>query len=226
MKAFLLWLTNDRLTGVQGFSNRVAAQLDWTTANQITAMRFVLAPLLALLFATDHWAAGITLGTFAYILDFLDGAVARYQADRGPRVPSYEEERMNLWQRLGIRGRSQLGKTLDPLADKATYFAVLLPTGLDYVSPWLLIASLFLALALTLMRPIKRLLHLDEGAANRFGKWKLWAEIAALASIVLLPHARPWLELSDFLLFVAVSLACLSLAGHVLTAHRVFAGRL
>lgn len=214
------WLTNDRLDGVQGLSNRVASWFDWTTSNQITLARLILVIPLSSLLTQGYLVLGTLVGTVSFVMDFLDGALARYHQDRAAREITPEEEQfMGIIERLNIRGKSQLGKTLDPLADKATYLGALVPLGIDHLHWSLMAASITLAVVLTVVRPIKRWFGLGDGAANRFGKWKLWCEIAVLVALVFVPVSFGKAIVATLLVILAILLAALSLFGQMYTAR-------
>ncbi len=215
------WLTDDRLDSVQSMSDRVASWFAWTTSNKVTLFKIVLALPMAFLFFTGHLVAGCVIYAIACLLDWVDGALARYHADRFPAIAPEIELRMTLRERMNIRGRSLLGKARDPLSDKTTYLGALIPLGLGWANTWLIGLSLLMAVALTIVRPIKSALGLGDGAANRFGKMKMWTEILVISAIVLLPH-NIWLcrAGTNLLLGLALTLALLSFAGQLHTARR------
>lgn len=215
------WLTDDRLESIQTMSDRVASWFAWTTSNKVTLFKIFLALPMAALFVWDHLFLGCVVYTIACLLDWVDGALARYHASRYPVVTPDAERRMTLRQRINIRGRSLLGKALDPLSDKVTYLGALIPLGSGHANGWLLALSVFMAVLLTIVRPIKSAFGLGDGAANRFGKMKMWTEILVISAIVLLPDDNGLSRAAtNILLGIAVLLAVLSLAGQLYTARR------
>lgn len=215
------WLTNDRFDGVQGLSERVAARFAGTTSNKITAFKILLTIPMTFLFIERFIFLGCMLYAIACLLDWVDGALARYHRDRGFITPPEQEATMSFWARLDIRGKSELGKSLDPFADKLTFFGALIPLGAGYVAWPLIATSAVFAIALTLFRVFKKELgFIGDGAANRFGKWKMWCEILVISAIVLLPHDAFGKIISTLLLICAVILAFLSFAVQWYTTPR------
>jgi len=84
--------------------------------------------------------------------------------------------------------------------------------------PFLLWGSLTLAILLTVARPIKRRLGVGDGAANWFGKRKMWVEIVVIVAAVLVPQSDIRFLVINLLLGVAFLFAVLSLAGQIYSA--------
>jgi phosphatidylglycerophosphate synthase len=185
----------------------------------------------SLRFETLIWLLCMTAGALFYawagLLDFFDGALARYQDDvdgipkeTRPRTHDDTEYNLPFSERLKLRGSSHYGTVLDPFSDKQWYFFAILPLSwfiVDHVFLW---ASLLVALFLTFLRfrAIRRALEFGgKGAANRFGKYKIWVEVFAVAAAALLPggeHAAFKEMVVSIFIGTALAFGCLSLSGH------------
>lgn len=226
-------LLEDQEMVSRSFSDMIAKWFDGigTTPNRLTAWRIVLSLPMCLCFTlagayrenTLFWAIWLIAGTLLYIhcalLDFFDGALARYQKRTYaiPDVPEDEEYALSFWQRLNLRGSSHYGAILDPFSDKTMYFGAVFPLGWHVVNHLLLWASLCVALILTLIRfrAIRRALEFaGKGAANRFGKFKIWFEVLVIASLVLIPRGALQELIANLAVGIALVIGCLSLTGH------------
>jgi phosphatidylglycerophosphate synthase len=127
---------------------------------------------------------------------------------------------MSFGARLRWPGETQLGKILDPIADKGTFYSVLLPGGLNFLPGWLVYINFLLAIALTVSRPVLRFLYQAEVAANWFGKRKIWFEVLTISSLALLPRDRIGFYCGTAMLAIATALAALSLAAQLWRALR------
>jgi phosphatidylglycerophosphate synthase len=215
------------------FADRVAAWFDGigTTPNRLTIGRVLLSLPMCLCFtlAVAHintfaywlfWLiAGSTLYTWAALLDAFDGALARYQTrkDYVKKLSEDDEYALSFWNRLNLRGSTNFGEVLDPFSDKVMYFSALFPLGWHVVDHLYLWLSLLVALILTLIRfrAIRRALEFGgKGAANRFGKYKIWVEVIAIASLVLLPNGPFKIMCANTAIGTALVIGMLSLTGH------------
>ncbi len=194
------------------------------TANQVTIFGMLLCVPMTIFYLLDaYWPASVLL-IVSLLTDFADGALAHYQQSLLPRRPMmlFEERRLTWRQRIDYKGVTNLGKALDPIADKVRFFCVLYALGLGMVSGWLIIALTTVALLLTIIRPIKRWLKLGDASANRLGKLKILAEVVAMGLLVLYPTN---LILLNVTFVVAFLLALSSLIGHILGAYITFRAR-
>ncbi len=136
--------------------------------NSLTMFRVMSVPLLIVLLLFDNRitaALAAFVFSVAAITDYLDGYIAR---------------------RYGLV--SNLGKILDPLADKmlvSTAFIMLIP--LDRVPAWIVCVIIGRELAITGFRNIISD-HGDDASASMLGKYKTGFQIAAI--IPLLIHFR------------------------------------
>ncbi|MEK9152387.1 MAG: CDP-alcohol phosphatidyltransferase family protein [Patescibacteria group bacterium] len=134
----------------------------WITPNRLSGFRMCLGLPVFLLFRDGDFAWGSAVFTVAMFFDFLDGALAR------------------------LRGQiTNLGKFLDPLADK-----VVVAAALFGLAPWVSIVpysivvwiNIGMALALTGVRIVKWTKGMDFAATGE-GKLKLILELAMLAGL-------------------------------------------
>ena len=145
----------------------------WTLPNLLSIFRIALVPLLVYFLtysdpASSAWAAAIFL--LGAVTDYLDGYLAR----RNQSV-------------------SDLGKLLDPIADKVFVVAALIMLAAmdrpDAVPAWLVVIIVVRETAVTLIRGIA----LNEGIvmeAEDTGKYKLLLQVFALSGLIL--HYSYW----------------------------------
>lgn len=155
-------------------------------ANALTTSRIVSVPVIAVLLLTDDLAYSLisaVLFTLATITDYLDGYLAR---------------RMNM--------ESDLGKLLDPLADKlliSTVLIMLIP--LDRVPAWMVAVIIGREMAVTGLRGLASEKHIVI-AASWLGKYKTAFQCAAI--IPLLVHypilGLQFQEAGEFFLWIAL----------------------
>ena len=111
-----------------------------------------------------------------------------------------------------------LGKLLDPLADKLLIMGALISlVELDLAPAWMTFIILGREMAITGLRGIAS----EEGitiAAERMGKWKLGAQIAAISCLILGPKLDAWLyewtHMDIFRFFIRLPQALQLLLGH------------
>lgn len=179
----------------------------WISPNMVTVFRALLAvPIIVLIFH-QCTAAAITFFTIACMLDYVDGALAR-----------------------GRNEVTELGKFLDPIADKAFFVALALPTSIAIFvsSPSHVLATAALVLcaaasagetALTAVRTRDFLYNRTNTAIKRdlkapnAGKLKFVLQVTGLgALIVIYPEANhPLFWVSASALALSLPLAYLSL---------------
>ena len=143
--------------------------------NYLTFARILMVPILVVVMltrVTNHEIIGVLLFWAASITDLLDGYLAR---------------------RLGQV--TTLGKLLDPLADKLLISGALISLVEMGMAPaWMTFIILGREMAVTGLRGIAS----EEGitiAAERLGKWKLGAQIAAISCLLVGPKLDSWLYL-------------------------------
>ncbi len=229
LKKFVRWELDRKFKWVAGLSTWVGHFLSERfmpgrlTANRVTLTGLFLCIPMTLFYLLDFfWLATVVLVVSA-TFDFADGALAHYQQGSRPPLSLESERRLGVLARIKERGVTHLGKSLDPITDKVRFFSALYVLGWGIVSGWLIIALTGVALALTVMRPIKRWLKMGDGRSNRFGKFKVGAEYVALGLLVLYPTFQIFLDVT---LIAALTLGVCSLLGHVLSGIVVLRRRL
>ncbi len=161
----------------------------WVTPNQITVLRFFLAPVVVWYLYQENYAVGVPLFIFAALTDALDGTLARIR------------DRITPW-----------GTFYDPVADKLLIGSVVLLFVMKHVHPWFAFTILALELAIVLggyfRRKTGRLV-----TANVFGKTKMLLQVIGVAGLLIAVWAGIGFlfPLSVFFLSVAILLAVVSL---------------
>lgn len=156
--------------------------------NVLTLSGGLLAIPMILAFQGHLVALGAILFTACSLIDWLDGALARYQqrchAAGRLDLRSHRRETFRL-------GPTELGKKIDPFIDKIRYFAALFPLGWNALPHFVIWATLFFALALTFGRVVVEWRWRLMPGANAWGKFKVYAEIIAIALLVFLAAGLP-----------------------------------
>ena len=225
-----MWYIRNR--HIRAFSDAQARLFDRTSANMISVYRILMAFAIPLLVTGGFLAAAGAVFAIAVYLDFIDGAVARFQEeDGGFRTPPEAEARLPFLSRLRLKGCTETGKWLDPFADKVLVQTTLFSAGWHALPREFLWASLALAVSLTLARPFKswlkrrNLRKSADGRANMFGKMKMWVEVATIGLLLMDPAEGLLTEIffafaAMTLMATALGLAALSLIFHLLPARK------
>ena len=136
-----------------------------TLANKITILRIFLIPAFLITFAfSQSWAAWacVAIIILSWITDAMDGWIARARN----QVTTF-------------------GKFMDPLADKLFVMAVMLCfVAIGKIAVWIAVIVLLRDFVIDGIRTLAA----SEGriiAANWWGKWKLFSQMIALASLCL-----------------------------------------
>ncbi|WP_077211591.1 CDP-diacylglycerol--glycerol-3-phosphate 3-phosphatidyltransferase [Bacillus dakarensis] len=145
--------------------------------NKITVSRIILIPLfLIIMLYPFSWGELSILGATLPVTHFV-GALIFILASTTDWVDGYYARKYNLV--------TNLGKFLDPLADKLLVSAALIVlVQLGMASSWLVIIIISREFAVTGLRAILA----GEGeivAANMLGKIKTWTQIVAISSLLL-----------------------------------------
>ena len=152
-------------------SDHLHRNIKWTVPNVLTAMRIVMALVAAVLFiAQKHETTAVVLCIVAALLDAFDG-----------------------WYARSFSQCSNLGKHLDPLADKLLMAVVytLIAVKMDSVVVWILVALIAIReIAFTLFRVYSLRRHETFIPANRWGKVKMILQ--STFGIVLITYAYMW----------------------------------
>ncbi|TCN25547.1 CDP-diacylglycerol--glycerol-3-phosphate 3-phosphatidyltransferase [Mesobacillus foraminis] len=145
--------------------------------NKITISRIILIPVfLVVMLAPFKWGQISLLGAEMPVTHLI-GALIFIFASTTDWVDGYYARKYNLV--------TNLGKFLDPLADKLLVSAALIVlVELELAASWIVIIIIFREFAVTGLRAI-----LAEGgevvAANMLGKIKTWAQIIAISALLL-----------------------------------------
>ncbi|MEH7010677.1 CDP-diacylglycerol--glycerol-3-phosphate 3-phosphatidyltransferase [Neobacillus niacini] len=145
--------------------------------NKITISRILLIPIfLIIMLAPFDWGNMRLLGADLPVTHFV-GALIFIFASSTDWVDGYYARKYDLV--------TNMGKFLDPLADKLLVSAALVVlVDLGYAASWIVIAIISREFAVTGLR----LLLVEGGevvAANNLGKIKTWAQIVAISALLL-----------------------------------------
>ncbi|WP_096154574.1 MULTISPECIES: CDP-diacylglycerol--glycerol-3-phosphate 3-phosphatidyltransferase [Bacillus] len=145
--------------------------------NKITVSRILLIPLFLFLMLTDLNWGSLIINDLSLPYAHLIGALVFIIASVTDWVDGYYARKLNLV--------TNLGKFLDPLADKLLVSAALIAlVELGLAPAWIVIIIISREFAVTGLR----LVLAGEGevvAANMLGKIKTWAQIIAVSALLL-----------------------------------------
>lgn len=174
--------------------------------NKLATLRIILVVpfvmVLTLALRAENSAFEITMRILATIIfaaasitDYYDGKIAR---------------KYNLV--------TNLGKLLDPLADKILVISALVTlTKFDEISLWFVLIIIFRELLITGLRSIVA----AEGvviAAGNLGKWKTFVQMVVLVIIILFPLS---FKINNILLLIPVILTVVSGAEYLLKCKKI-----
>ena len=127
------------------------------------------------------------------------------------------------WDGVLARGRNQitdLGKILDPLADKLLFFTPLILIGWQYLAVWLIIVLVSLELFLILLAGFKLILISkisQKLGANKWGKTKfVFQSIVIIPLLFLAPKTQDFILILNICLIIAIFLSFLSIIFHII----------
>ncbi|NQV90710.1 CDP-alcohol phosphatidyltransferase family protein [Candidatus Uhrbacteria bacterium] len=207
-------------------SEKIGWFLNFTTPSWITIFGGASAVLAIILFGLHFYSIAVGLLILSFLTDWFDGCLARYQQGDKPVMTPEEETHLTLWNIINYRGVTNFGRALDPLVDKVRFLGLLWTVGTDHVDRGVAILITILAAILTVIRPIKLRLKLGNAGANRWGKYKVYAEVVFVAILVfstqpLFHRENPLTALSlthtviNLSATIAMILACASLYTHI-----------
>ncbi len=172
--------------------------------NKITLARIALIPVFMIIMLVPFQWGSVHIGDESIPVAHLTGAVLFIIASTTDWVDGYYARKLNLV--------TNFGKFLDPLADKLLVSAALITlVQFDLVPAWMVIIIISREFAVTGLRLV--LAGTGEVvAANMLGKIKTWAQIIAVAALLLhnLPFELVSFPFGDIALWVAVLFTVIS----------------
>ena len=157
--------------------------------NQITIIRFLLIPIIYFLLINNYSALALILFIIAASTDFIDGAMARTRNQV-----------------------TDLGKIIDPIADKLLILSILLYIGFDYLIVKIFVIFIILEIISVLSGAFLSFAIGRPVGANIYGKIKMVLQSFSVGLFVLgiLIDNIFIINLSLFVLFVALFFALLA----------------
>lgn len=172
--------------------------------NKITLARIALIPVFMIIMLVPFQWGSLHIGDESIPVAHLTGAVLFIIASTTDWVDGYYARKLNLV--------TNFGKFLDPLADKLLVSAALITlVQFDLAPAWMVIIIISREFAVTGLRLV--LAGTGEVvAANMLGKIKTWAQIIAVAALLLhnLPFELVSFPFGDIALWVAVLFTVIS----------------
>ncbi|PJN82682.1 CDP-diacylglycerol--glycerol-3-phosphate 3-phosphatidyltransferase [Bacillus velezensis] len=172
--------------------------------NKITLARIALIPVFMIIMLVPFQWGSVHIGDESIPVAHLTGAVLFIIASTTDWVDGYYARKLNLV--------TNFGKFLDPLADKLLVSVALITlVQFDLAPAWMVIIIISREFAVTGLRLV--LAGTGEVvAANMLGKIKTWAQIIAVAALLLhnLPFELVSFPFGDIALWVAVLFTVIS----------------
>jgi len=168
--------------------------------NKITLSRIFLIPIFLIIMLVPFSWGELSLGDYSLPVTHFVGALLFIIASTTDWIDGYYARKYNMV--------TNLGKFLDPLADKLLVSAaliVLVDLDLMYGQAWIAIVIISREFAVTGLRLV--LAGTGEVvAANQLGKIKTWAQIVAISALLLhnLPFAMISLPFANIALWIAL----------------------
>jgi CDP-diacylglycerol--glycerol-3-phosphate 3-phosphatidyltransferase len=161
------------------------------TPNQVTYLRFILAPIVGWLFYKEVYDWGLVLFLFTMLTDAIDGAMARTRN----QVTS-------------------LGKIIDPLADKFTMAIGVVLLVAKFLNPLMALVIVGIDILTMLIGGYKKYVLKEDIQAEIFGKLKLITQVIGVGVLLLyILLSVVWLLiLAKYILYLAIILAIISLS--------------
>jgi phosphatidylglycerophosphate synthase len=214
------WYERSEFEGAGRFSDgvlRQAGAFARVPPNIVTLAGGLLTIPMMFAFLRGFVVWGAVLFTISSLTDWLDGALARYQA----RLHAAGRLDLHAHRAETLRlGPTELGKKIDPFIDKIRYFAALLPLGWNALPHPLIWLALAFAALLTFGRIyVERRWELKPGA-NAWGKFKVYGEILTISLLVFAATGAPLGRYAMLLFSVATTLGFISLFTQSLSVRR------
>lgn len=167
--------------------------------NRITLARIFMIPLMLifLLFDFEWWSYELTLGVYTLPVNQLIAAILFIIAASTDGIDGYIARKYNLV--------TNLGKLMDPLADKLLVAAVLIAlVAMGKCDAWIAVIIISREFAVTGLREVA-LLEGSVIAASKWGKAKTITQIVAISTLLLNNFPFEWLGIpfADIAMWVA-----------------------
>ncbi|NWL86462.1 MULTISPECIES: CDP-diacylglycerol--glycerol-3-phosphate 3-phosphatidyltransferase [unclassified Paenibacillus] len=167
--------------------------------NRITLARIFMIPLMLvfLLFDFEWWSHELILGSYSLSVNHLIAAILFIIAASTDGIDGHIARKRNLV--------TNLGKLLDPLADKLLVAAALISlVALDKVNGWVVVIIISREFAVTGLREIA-LLEGSVIAASNWGKAKTITQIIAISALLLNNFPFEWIgfPFADIMIWLA-----------------------
>lgn len=162
--------------------------------NHVTILRFILVPVIYLLLQANMFDIALLVFILAASTDFIDGAMAR------------------------TRGQiTNVGKVIDPIADKLLIMSVLLYIGWDYLIVKVFIVFISFELIAILLGVFFSFAVGRPIGANFFGKIKMILQSFSVGMFILgiLIDSRLLIGISEYILVIALVFAIASGLEHL-----------
>jgi CDP-diacylglycerol--glycerol-3-phosphate 3-phosphatidyltransferase len=168
----------------------------WLKPNHISGFRYLIVVIVWWLIINNLHGLAFSLFILGALTDAWDGILAR----RRNQI-------------------TDLGKVIDPLADKFLFFIPLFLIGWQYLAQWLIIALFSLELLLVLLAVIK-LIFINKISqklgANKWGKRKFIFQMTAIVPLLFLaPKTSGFILILNICLGIAIFLTFLSIVFHL-----------
>ncbi|HET7578539.1 MAG TPA: CDP-diacylglycerol--glycerol-3-phosphate 3-phosphatidyltransferase [Bacillales bacterium] len=149
----------------------------WNLPNRITVTRIVLIPIFMIFLLVPMDLGTLHLIEISMPVTHFIAAILFIVASCTDWLDGYYARKLNLV--------TNLGKLLDPLADKLLVMAAFVAlVELGFAPAWMVIVILAREFAVSILRQIAAV-NGEVIAASKFGKWKTTVQIVAIAALLL-----------------------------------------
>jgi CDP-diacylglycerol--glycerol-3-phosphate 3-phosphatidyltransferase len=157
--------------------------------NQVTVVRFLLIPVIYWLLLQNNFGLALIVFAIAASTDFIDGAMARTRHQI-----------------------TDLGKVIDPIADKLLILTVLMYVGFDYLLVKIFVIFIIFELFAVLIGYFFSFAIGKPIGANFFGKVKLILQCVSIGLFMLgvIISNESMINISKYVLFVALFFAVMA----------------
>ncbi len=163
----------------------------FVTPNQVTYLRFILTPIVGWLFYKEVYDWGLVLFIFTMLTDAIDGAMARTRNQI-----------------------TDLGKIIDPLADKFAIATVVVLLVIKNLNPIIAILIIAIDILIMIAGGYRKYISKKNIQAEIFGKLKLITQVVGVG-VLLVYILLSWgwlLILANYVLYLSIGLAIISLS--------------